>query len=166
MADRDTTFTISVDDDSFRALAKILRQFPERLDKDMRAKFRAIAKQIRDEARIEARAARPSPRTPKHKGDYHWTNLVNTITSGADSDAPWVKYGSDNIEGWAGWEFGSDKWPQFQPRTPQSLFGGNEGYFFYPTVRRATKDVEVEMLEIAYEIASRMFGGENVAKSA
>jgi hypothetical protein len=153
-----TRFTIRTDDDSLKELVKLLKQYPDRLDKEMRARFRELAKRIRDIARQEAQAARPTALTPKHKGDYHWGQLVNSITSGADVDAPWVQYGRDNIAGWAGWEFGSDKWPQFPPRSAQWVNGGNDGYFFYPTVRRESEHLDVEILEIAYDIARQMFG--------
>lgn len=158
---RDTaTFEIRVDDDSLRRLVALLKAHPDRLDKELRARFRVIAKKIRDQARERVREAKPQPKTPrspnakKPKGDYHWSQLVNTITSGADSDNPWVKYGSDRTEGAMGWEFGSDKWPQFPPRSGR---GGTEGYNFFPAVRELTKHIDVDILEAAEEIARKYF---------
>lgn len=128
-----------------RELVAALRATPERLDKAMRAEFRTVAKETRDRARSNARSRHPSATTPKHKGEYRWSQVVNSIRSGADSDTPWVQFGGSNVPGWAGWEFGSDRHRQFPPRSAKEG-RGNKGYFFFTAVldegRTAQKKAE------------------------
>lgn len=107
---------------------------PARLDKDMRASFRGLAVTVRDDARARARGEKPTGKRPQRKGSYTWNKLVNSITSGADADTPTLKIGNASVPGWAGWEFGSDRLPQFGPRR-------KEGNFFFPTVRAAIPEM-------------------------
>lgn len=126
--------------EGIRDLIDLMKAGPERLDKDMRASFRVISAPIRDRAREKARSERPNGKRPNRKGTYKWSKLVNSITSSADDDTPTLKYGDDRVPGWAGWEFGSDRLPQFGPRTPR-LGRGNRGTFFFPTVIAAIPEV-------------------------
>lgn len=123
--------------DGIREIVEALRAMPERLDKDMRKEFRGIAKAVETTARGRAQGARPARTTPPSKGSYSWKQLVNSIKAGAESDSPIVQYGSPAVPGWAGWEFGSDRLPQFPPRRA----GKGGGRFFFPAVRATTDDV-------------------------
>lgn len=126
--------------EGIRDLIDLMKSTPERLDKDLRASFRTLSAPIRDRARSKARAERPHGKRPNRKGTYKWGKLVNSITSGADDDTPTLSYGAERVPGWAGWEFGSDRLPQFPPRTPR-LGRGNRGTFFFPTVIEAIPEV-------------------------
>lgn len=128
-------------------LVAALKAGPERLDKGMRKEFRGITKTVEREARSRAQGQRPTPKTPKHAGEYHWSTLVNTIKAGADGDSPTVSFGSAKVPGWAGWEFGATKLPQFPPRSAK-VGRGNAGYFFFPTVR----DQEEAVLDAAQKV--------------
>lgn len=136
-----------------KELVRELKETPDRLDKEMRKEFRDTSRVIRDDARDRAEAARPRPKgepRPRAKKSYHWKNLVNAITNGADSIGPFVKYGAEKIPGWPGHEWGSDTYPQFQPRTPK-IGRGNAGHFFSPAVRegipKAAETVEAIVLK-------------------
>lgn len=120
--------------DGVRQLVDLFKRTPERLDKDMRASFRALAVKVRDDARARARGDKPTGKRPQRKGKYTWNKLVNSITSGAESDTPIIKLGSASVPGWAGWEFGSDRFPQFGNRR-------KEGNFFFPTVLGAIPEM-------------------------
>lgn len=123
--------------DAIRQLVRIFKETPERLDKDMRASFRRLAVDVRDDARAKARGQKPNGphgKRKKRKGAYTWGKLVNSITSGADSDTPTLNLGKSSVPGWAGWEFGSDRFPQFGPRH-------KEGHFFFPTVLGAIPEM-------------------------
>lgn len=122
--------------EGIQELVALFKSMPERLDKDMRASFRRLAVPIRDDARARARAMRPEGKRPKRKGEYTWKQLVNSIQSGADSDTPTLNFGAARVPGWAGWEFGSDKLPQFPRRN-------KEGRFFFPTVMDAVPDINL-----------------------
>lgn len=141
--------SVEVDQEAIAKLVKELREFPERLDKAMRREFRALAAEIVPRARAAASAAHPianpdskgSPTGVNRPGAYKWATLVGTIRAGADKDTPYVVYGSDRTPGWAGWEFGSSRYPQFPPRSPRKG-RGNTGYFFTPAVDEEAKDIE------------------------
>lgn len=123
--------------DAIRQLVALFKQMPERLDKDMRASFRRLALTVRDDARAKARMQKPKGphgKRAKRRGAYRWSQLVNSITSGADSDTPTLNLGRSSVPGWAGWEFGSDRYPQFGPRH-------KEGHFFFPTVLGAIPEM-------------------------
>jgi hypothetical protein len=122
--------------EGIQELVALFKSMPERLDKDMRASFRRLAVPIRDDARAKAMAMRPEGKRPKRKGTYTWKKLVNSIQSSADSDTPTLNFGAARVPGWAGWEFGSDKLPQFPRRN-------KEGRFFFPTVMDAVPDINL-----------------------
>lgn len=143
--------------DGIRETIAALKATPERYDKEARKEFRAIAKEIVPDARAEATSARPPRLTPKHDGAYHWSTVVNTIRSGADSDTPYVVFGSDRVPGWPGHVFGSDQ-PQFRPRLPKNG-RGNEGYFFFPTVDKYAEDVERRVLDVVNDLANEYLEG-------
>lgn len=122
--------------EGIQELVAVFKSMPERLDKDMRASFRKLAIPIRNDARARAMSMRPAGKRPNRKGEYTWKKLVNTIQSGADSDTPTLNLGAARVPGWAGWEFGSDKLPQFPRRK-------KEGRFFFPTVMDAVPDINL-----------------------
>lgn len=128
--------------DGIRQIVALFKAMPERLDKDMRASFRKVAEGVRDDARAKARSQHPQGmQRRKRKGAYKWSRLVNSITSGSDSDTPTMKLGSASVPGWAGWEFGSDRFPQFGERH-------KPGRFFFPTVMEAIPDMNERVKEI------------------
>lgn len=134
-----------------RALTKALSAYPERLDKEMRLEFREQSKPIRDDARAKAQRARPHRTTPKHKGDYHWKQVVNAISSSASGDSPTLRLETNKYPGVAGWEFGSNKLKNFERRNPA-------GYFFFPTVEAARPLINEAVEEIALRYAQIMLG--------
>lgn len=127
-----------------RDLINEMKAAPERLDKDMRASFRRLAITGREDARAVARREHPVAKTRKHKGEYKWKTVVNAIQSGADDDTPTLNFGSKRVPGWAGWEFGSDKLPNFGRREPQ-------GRFFFPTVRKLVPDMNIAAEKIVLD---------------
>ena len=134
-----------------RELVDALKVFPERLDKEMRAEFRQRALPIRDKARAKAEQQRPSRKTPKHKGDYHWKNVVNAISSSASGDSPTLRLETKKYPGVAGDEFGSNRLPQFGPRNPK-------GNFFFPTIEDARPDIIKATEAIANRYAQTLLG--------
>lgn len=122
--------------DGIQELIAVFKAMPERLDKDMRASFRRLAVPIRDDARARARSMKPTGKRPNRKGAYTWSKLVNSIQSGADADTPTLNLGAARVPGWAGWEFGSDRLPQFPSRK-------KEGRFFFPTVMDAVPEINL-----------------------
>lgn len=137
--------------EGLREWVKELRQAPERLDKPMRAQFREIAAEVRTKARAAAQEHHPpaGPNTGRpHK--QHWSALVSSITSGADSDTPWLKLGSERVPWALGFEFGSRKnrYPQFPVWRG---FGRQAGYFFWPAIRAEEPDMKDRMLKAVDE---------------
>lgn len=127
-----------------REISNALKAYPERLDKEMRKEFREEAKPIRDDARARAEKMRPERTTPKHKGSYHWKQVVNAITSSASSDSPTLRLETEKFPGVAGYEFGSDRLPNFPSREPK-------GRFFFPVVEEARPRI----IEVVETIATR-----------
>jgi len=150
---------IEIDQVALREQIREWRKLPERVDKRLRTEFRKVAQEVRDAARSEAERWRPGGSRARRasttgtkagapkRGAYRWKNIVNAITSGADSDTPYIRYGNDRVPGWAGWEFGSDRYPQFGPRTAR-LGPGNVGRFVFPTVFREAKKLEPRIQKI------------------
>lgn len=133
-------------------LVRELRETPDRLDKEMRKEFRKAATTIRDDARSRAQHSRPQPKTPVHKGDYHWRQVVNAVTAGSDSDAPTLRLNTTFI----GWEVGSTgRYPQFGPRTAQ-LGVGSAGRFFFPAIREGIEDLQPVIERIVTEFGERL----------
>lgn len=149
--------TFDVEVEGIRDLVDALRATPERLDKEMRKEFRALAKDTERKARASAQAARPVATTRKHQGTYRWTNLVNSIKAGAESDTPTISYGSERVKGWAGWEFGSDRLPNFPSRTARQG-RGNRGRFFFPAVLDEARTLTKRTNEIVNRYAETAFG--------
>lgn len=127
-----------------------LKKAPERLDKDMRASFRTLSGPIRDRAR--ARVSIPAAKTRRHKGRYNRKMLANAITSSASSVAPTLRFGTDKVPGWAGWEFGSDRLKNFGPRTPK-------GRFFFPTIEAAKPEINAETQKVVESYMKLHFEG-------
>jgi len=87
---------------------RLLRESPERVDKEVRKRFRDIARDVRDDARSAARAGHPVARFPRtRRGGQRWSDLVNSIRSGATSTTPYVAIGSARVPWALGFEFGS-----------------------------------------------------------
>ena len=57
---------------------------------------------------------------------------------------------------WAGYEFGSNRYPQFPRRTP-NLGRGNSGYFIYPTLRKIQPEL-VRKWEEAFDTILKKWG--------
>jgi len=57
---------------------------------------------------------------------------------------------------WAGYEFGSNRYPQFPRRTPNQG-RGNSGYFIYPTLRKIQPEL-VRKWEEAFDIILKKWG--------
>lgn len=117
-----------------------MKAAPERLDKDLRASLRTVSAPVRDLARQKMRAAHPTAKTArkgKRRGDYRWSQVVNAITSSANSDRPQLMFDDDRKGGIGGWEFGSKKWKQFGPFTPR-------GRAFFPAIRESLPMIEKE----------------------
>ncbi len=91
---------IEIDQKELQAQIREWRKLPERVDKRLRTEFRKVALEVRDKARAEAERWRPGGSKyrrestagarggPPKRGAYRWKNIVNAITSGADSDTP------------------------------------------------------------------------------
>lgn len=151
---------------SIREYMKILKASPERLDLAVRKRFREAAAEIRDDARGAARANRPDPskvrsitteRRPKVAGRQHWDQLVNSITSGSQSDRPTVSIGSERVPWALGFEFGSLGGPH-KNQFPAWLGNGlDAGHFFYPAVRRNTDAMIAKMVDIMNEAFAEAF---------
>ncbi len=125
-------------------LVEELKASPERLDKDLRATLRRIAVPVRDDARTLMRAAHPVAKVQRkgRRGEYRWSQVVNAITSSANSDTPQLKLDDDRKGGIGGWEFGSKKYPQFGKWTPM-------GRAFFPAIRRNMPMIEEEVAKAA-----------------
>lgn len=57
---------------------------------------------------------------------------------------------------WPGYEFGSNRYPQFPRRTP-NLGRGNSGYFIYPTLRKIQPEL-VRKWEEAFDTILKKWG--------
>lgn len=131
--------------DGLREFVAALKEAPDRLDKQMRAAFREIAADVRTAARANASEQHPESRPNSHRQHkQHWSALSSAITSGADSDTPWVKLGSAKVPWALGYEFGSQRHRQF-PAWRGS--GTGAGYFFWPAIREKQGEVNEKMLE-------------------
>lgn len=134
---------------------KLLKATPDRADKAVRKRFRDIAAEVRDEARGRASGSHPVALHPRVRtGGQHWKALVNSITSGATSNSPHVSIGSGNVPWALGFEFGSNRYPQFPPWKGN---GPDAGYFFWPTVRDARDNVGDEMVKAIEEAMAEAF---------
>lgn len=123
-----------------------MKALPDRLDKEMRANFRTLSRPIRDRARSRVTIA--AAKTRKHKGRYNRKMLANAITNSASSVAPTLRFGSDKVPGWAGWEFGSDRLKNFGPRTPG-------GRFFFPAIEAAKPEIRASTEKVVLEFTER-----------
>ncbi len=136
-----------------------LRKSPERLDKEIRRRFRLIAADVRAGARNLASMQHPVPKFPRTRATQkqHWSDLLTSIQSGADSDTPWVAVGSDKVPWALGFEFGGGLPAGRGRRGGRAQFPpwrGNDsdaGYFLWPTVRDRQDDVVEQMLNAIEE---------------
>ncbi len=146
-----TKLTIQRDEDMFR-LVDELKAAPERLDKEMRADFRRLSAPIRDRARAAVLADHPVAKTPRRnrKGSYRWKTLANAVTSSASSIAPTLRYGSDKVPGYGGWEFGSNRFKQF----PQKRQFGP----FLSTVEEAKPEINESTEKVVLDYVQRHVG--------
>lgn len=117
-----------------------LRKAPERLDKEFRARFRVIAKGVREDARDRAMLMHPRmPRERKRALKEHWDALVKSITSGAESNTPWVRVGSNSLAWATSFEFGSRRYREFP-------WLGRDGYFLWPAIYENSDEIKAQML--------------------
>lgn len=149
--------TFAVEELGVREVVAALKAMPERLDKEMRKEFRGLTKETEGRARSKARGAKPVAKTRRHKGSYHWSQLVSTIKAGADSDTPTISYGSSRVPGWAGWEFGANRLPNFPKRTARQG-RGNAGRFFFLVVMDEAEGLTKRATEIVNRYAEQAFG--------
>lgn len=131
-------------------LIKAMRGAPERLDKQIRAGFREVAKGVREEARDRASLMRPRSAPSRREPKQHWDALVKSITSGADSDSPWVRVGSGGLAWGLSFEYGSRRYREF----PWRGSGDDAGYFMWPTIR----DNKSEILEAMLDAVEKALG--------
>jgi hypothetical protein len=105
-----------------------LRQTPDRVDLQVRKRFREISAGVRDDARSRASGGPPPSRIgrPRGGGSWHWKQLVSAIRSGSTSSSPHVSAGNAKVPGALGFEWGSDRIPRFPPRQ-------REGYYVWPS---------------------------------
>jgi len=134
-------------------LIRELRQSPERLDKAIRARFRIIAKDVRDQARGAAEMLHPHTRVEARRTPQHWADLVSSITSGADSDTPWVRVGSNKVEWATSFEFGDRRYRQF----PWQGNSTDAGYFLWPTIRASREEILTGMVAAVDEAFAPAF---------
>lgn len=126
---------------------KLLRQTPERLDLEVRKRFREIAADVRSEARAAAERERPQAtgvRRTVRKSGQHWRDLVNSIKSGSTSASPHVAIGSARVPWALGFEFGAG--PGKRQFPPWRGSGDSAGYFFWPAVRERSGEVGRQMV--------------------
>lgn len=124
-------------------LIRDLRKAPERLDKQIRAGFREVAKGVREEARDAAALVRPrSSPAGGRASRQHWDALVKSITSGADAESPWVRVGSNAVPWAMSFEYGSRRYREFPWRGNST----GAGYFLWPSVRANEGEIKAAML--------------------
>ena len=126
-------------------LIRDLRKAPERLDKQIRAGFREVAKGVREEARDAAALVRPRSAPPAGRARarrQHWDALIKSITSGADADTPWVRVGSSSVPWAMSFEYGSRRYREFPWRGNST----GAGYFLWPSVRANEGEIKAAML--------------------
>jgi hypothetical protein len=150
-----TKRTVRIEPDIALVL-KALRQSPERLDLAVRKQFREFSAEVREAAREAAARAHPVARVQRSRRTQkqHWRDLVNTIRSGSSSAGPTLSIGNDNVPWALGFEFGSFRFRQFPD------WRGNDeraGYFFWPTVRARTGDIERRIAEALNEAMEDAF---------
>ena len=103
----------------------------ERLDLEVRKRWRESAADARGRIRGAAQGAHPqTDNTRPSSAGTHWGDLVNSIKSGADGKTPFVSIGSKRVPWALGFEFGSNTYRQFPPWKGS---GADAGYFFWPT---------------------------------
>lgn len=138
-------------------LIKAMRGAPERLDKQIRAGFREVAKGVREEARARASLMRPRSAPSRREPKQHWDALVKSITSGADSDSPWIRVGSNSVEWATSFEFGSRRYREFPWRGNST----GAGYFLWPTIRDSEEEIRAAMLAAVDEALGLAPGAAN-----
>lgn len=139
---------VQVEVEGLKELIAGLRQSPDRLDKEFRRRFRELAAEVRDQARSNAQGAYPGGKA-SHRGPQHWKDLINSITSGATAETPTVSIGKAAVPWAMGFEFGSNRYPQFPPPTG--------GHFFYPAIRSSREDIQDRALKAIDEALNPAF---------
>lgn len=139
-------------------LIRDLRGAPERLDKEIRRRFREVAKDVREQARDAAATVRPRSHADRPRAlKQHWDALVKSITSGADSDSPWIRVGSNSVEWATSFEFGSRRYREFPWRGNST----GAGYFLWPTIRDSEEEIRAAMLAAVDEALGLAPGAAN-----
>ncbi len=155
-----TTRSAGFEAEGLRPFIAELRKSPERLDKEVRRRFRLIATGVRQVARNLAAMQHPVPKFPRARATQkqHWKDLLVSIRSGAESDTPFVLVGSDKVPWALGFEFGgSPNQPGFGAGRSTAQFpawrgnDSNAGYFLWPTVREREPEVQEQMLNAIEE---------------
>lgn len=112
-------------------------ELPEILQALLDDELEERADDIGTRARAAIAHGHPNARTPEHEGEWRWIELVNSIVAKTVDGAPAVEFGRNDLKGALLWEFGSDKFEQFEPHNVA-------GYFLGPSVRKEmTEGVKV-----------------------
>lgn len=132
-----------------------LRASPERLDLQIRARYREIAGEVRDEARGVAESRRPgggaSTGRVRAGPQQHWKDLVNSVRSGSTSRAPHVAIGTARVPWAVGHEWGSKgRYRQFPPAT-------QAGYILWSTAKRREGQIVDRMGDAVGEVLGEAY---------
>lgn len=144
---------------------RTLRQTPERLDLDVRRRWRGLAAEVRSDARGRAQAGRPRATVLRNRNTrQHWKDLVGSIRSGSTGKAPHVSIGGPRVPWALSFEFGSYRYPTH-------TWKGNRagaGYFLFPAVGDAREHIVSEVRKSLIEAYALAFpdGGSPFAMAA
>jgi hypothetical protein len=121
--------------DGVNELTRSFSRFPKDVRQNINNASRTLAKEIADESRKTA-AGQGRQASLAAQGIVSAAGRVPTIKLGGTQSLR-SRRGRRVTRGDLifGAEFGSNNFPQFPPRSPRAG-RGNEGYFFFPTVKR------------------------------